>query len=123
MGILIPANYDLRKLTDKYEKRVVQILRDQLSDSWKIIPRLELATEKRSHEIDILIFHEKYGVIGIEVKGGQVSLQDGTWTAGKRTLEESPSVQSRNSCRALKKKLQKTFGKSINVMTLKKLTT
>ena len=115
MGILIPANYDLRKLTDKYEKRVVQILRDQLSDSWKIIPRLELATEKRSHEIDVLIFHEKYGVIGIEVKGGQVSLQDGIWTAGKRTLEESPSVQSRNSCRALKKKLQK------NVLSLRKI--
>lgn len=115
MGVLIPANYDLRKLTDKYEKRVVQILRDQLSDSWKIIPRLELATEKRSHEIDVLIFHEKYGVIGIEVKGGQVSLLDGTWTAGKRPLEESPSVQSRNSCRALKKKLQK------NVSSLSKI--
>ena len=116
MGVLIPANYDLRKLNNnRPEKRMVEILRDQLSDSWKIIPRVDLATAKRSHEIDVLIFHEKYGVIGIEVKGGQVSLQDGTWTAGKRALKESPSVQSRKSCRALKEKLQK------NVSSLRKI--
>ena len=110
MGILIPANFDLRIL-NRSEKRVVEILRDRLSDSWKIIPHLEFATKKRSYEIDVLIFHEKYGVIGIEVKGEQVSLQDGTWKAGKRVLDESPSVQSRKSCRALKKKSMRPFSK------------
>jgi hypothetical protein len=109
MGVLIPANYDLRNLDKSLpEKRVVQLLRDQLSDSWKIIHRLDLATEKRPYEIDVLIFHEKYGVIGIEVKGGQVSLQGGAWTAGKRILKEPPAVQSKNSCRALQKKLRET---------------
>ena len=110
MGVLIPADYDLRLLDKSLpEKRVVQLLRDQLSDSWKIIHRLDLLTEKRAYEIDIIIFHEKYGVIGIEVKGGQVSLQGGIWTAGKRILKEPPAVQSKNSCRALQSKLRETI--------------
>jgi hypothetical protein len=65
MGVLIPADYDLRILTNPAERRVVENLRDRLTHSWKIIPRLDVASAKRPHEVDVLIFHEKYGVIGI----------------------------------------------------------
>ena len=65
MGILIPADYDTRTIEDAKEQQVVENLRDRLSDSWYIIPRLDVANPQHPYEIDILIFHEGWGIAGI----------------------------------------------------------
>ena len=77
MGLLIPADYDTRLIDNVTERRVVENLRDRLSDSWYIISRLDIATAKRPFEVDVLIFHQDYGIAGIEVKGGRLRVDDG----------------------------------------------
>ncbi len=87
MGLLIPADYDTRLIDNVTERRVVENLRDRLSDSWYIIPRLDIATAKRPFEVDVLIFHQDYGIAGIEVKGGRLRVDDGEWYRGSDILE------------------------------------
>ena len=106
MGVLIPADFDLRILTNPAERRVVENLRDRLTHSWKIIPRLDVASAKRPHEVDVLIFHEKYGVIGIEVKGGQVTVKEGEWYVGKRRLDTPAPRQAQDACYALRDRVR-----------------
>ena len=107
MGLLIPADYDTRLIDNVTERRVVENLRDRLSDSWYIIPRLDIATAKRPFEVDVLILHQDYGIAGIEVKGGQLRVDDGEWYRGSDILEPSPPRQAQNACYELRKRLRK----------------
>ena len=106
MGVLIPADYDTRVIDDDTERQVVENLRDRLSDSWYIIPRLDVANPNRPYEIDILIFHEGWGIAGIEVKGGQLEVKDGEWYRGSNMLSPSPPRQAHNACYELRDKLR-----------------
>jgi hypothetical protein len=108
MGVLIPADFDVRVLEDATERRVVENLRDRLTHSWKIIPRLDVATAKRPYEVDVLIFHEKYGVIGIEVKSGQVTVREGEWYAGSRRLDVPAPRQAQDACYALRDRVRES---------------
>ena len=107
MGLLIPADYDTRLIDNVTERRVVENLRDRLSDSWYIIPRLDIATAKRPFEVDVLIFHQDYGIAGIEVKGGRLRVDDGEWYRGSDIIEPSPPRQAQNACYELRKRLRK----------------
>ena len=98
MGVLIPADFDTRTIPNITERRVVENLRDRLTDSWRIIPRVDIATPRRPYEVDVLIFHEKYGIAGIEVKGGQLRIEQGEWVQGSHRLDVSPPRQSQNAC-------------------------
>ena len=57
------------------EKTFVQVLADGLSDSWTIFTRQDLWTSRRAYEIDVLLMHEKYGFLSMEVKDGEVILK------------------------------------------------
>jgi hypothetical protein len=106
MGILIPADYDTRTIEDAKEQQVVENLRDRLSDSWYIIPRLDVANPQHPYEIDILIFHEGWGIAGIEVKGGRLEVKDGEWYRGPHMLSPSPPRQAQDACYELRDKLR-----------------
>ena len=108
MGVLIPEDYNIRIIPNSAERLVVQNLRDRLSDSWKIIPRLDVATVKRSYEVDVLIFHQQYGVIGIEVKGGQVSVREGEWYVGERRLDTPAPRQAQDACYKLRDRVRQS---------------
>ena len=78
MGYVHPNRSIIGKL-NKGEKAVVEVLADGLSDSWFIFTRQDLWTKKRPFEIDVLLMHEKYGFLAIEVKGGPVRIENGEW--------------------------------------------
>ena len=73
MGNLHPDRSIIDSLVGA-EKSIVRVLADGLSDSWFIYTRLDLWTPQRPYEIDVLVMHEKYGFLAMEVKGGPVRI-------------------------------------------------
>ncbi|MFM8857621.1 MAG: hypothetical protein ACKOI2_10555, partial [Actinomycetota bacterium] len=67
MGILVPEDYDLRKLKNDEERSVVVACRDQLTDGWFIIPSFGIRTRIDS-ELDVVLLHRDFGVFDLEVK-------------------------------------------------------
>ena len=106
MGVFIPADYDVNRIENVTEKRVAEVLRDRLSDSWHIIANLELSKQRRPYEIDILLLHQEYGLVALEVKGGPVEIRGGLWRRRDETFTPSPATQSRNAAYALRDALR-----------------
>lgn len=106
MGVFIPADYDVNRIQNVTEKRVAEALRDRLSDSWHIIANLELSKQRRPYEIDILLIHQEYGLVALEVKGGPVEIREGLWCRRDETFSPSPATQSKNSAYALRDALR-----------------
>ena len=78
MGFVHPDRSIIRSLKGA-ERMFVQVLADGLSDSWFIFTRQDLWTRGRPYEIDVLLMHEKYGFLAMEVKGGPVQIKEGEW--------------------------------------------
>lgn len=78
MGRLVPLDFPLAALDDS-ERRVVEILRDGLTDGWLILPDVPIQTH-RDHQLDIVLVHEDWGVVDVEVKGHRMQLRDGAYT-------------------------------------------
>ena len=78
MGYVHPDRSILKKLKGA-EKTFVQVLADGLSDAWFIFTRQDLWTKERPYEIDVLLMHEKYGFLAMEVKGGPIRIEKGEW--------------------------------------------
>lgn len=106
MGVLIPHDLATSTIPDETERRVVENFRDRLSDAWYIIPRLDVVTAKRPFEVDILLFHERDGIIGVEVKAGPFRIEQGIWKRRNEEFEVSPPRQSQNACYALRERLR-----------------
>jgi hypothetical protein len=105
MGIVHPDRSIIRSLKGA-ERSFVQVLADGLSDSWSIFTRQDLWTTQRPFEIDVLLMHEKYGFLAMEVKGGPVRIEQGEWYRGDHHFEPSPVRQSQNSAYKLRDHLQ-----------------
>ncbi len=108
MGVFIPVDYDISRIHNKTEERVAEALRDQLSDSWHIIPNLDIEKKNRPYEIDILLLHKEYGMVSLEVKGGPVEVRSGQWYRRGELFEVDPPKQSRNSTYALRNDLRES---------------
>ena len=104
MGRLIPEDLDVRTIDNAEERRVVETLRDGLTDSWLVLPNLRLATTYRDHELDVVLIHEEHGVFDLEVKGHRVEIRDGKWidVANGRPLAPQPFGQARTNAYALR---------------------
>jgi hypothetical protein len=105
MGIVHPDRSIFKSLKGA-EKAFVPVLADGLSDSWFIFTRQDLWTPQRPYEIDVLVMHEKYGFLAMEVKGGPVRIEQGEWYRGDHHFEPSPVRQSQNSAYKLRDHLQ-----------------
>ena len=92
MGIVHPDRSVIRSLKGA-EKMFVQVLADGLSDSWNVFTRQDLWTRQRPYEIDVLVMHEKFGFLAIEVKGGPVRIEEGEWYRGDHLFDASPIRQ------------------------------
>jgi hypothetical protein len=84
------------------ERTFVQVLADGLSDSWTIFTRQDLWTPRRAYEIDVLLMHEKYGFLSMEVKDGKVVLKEGEWYRNDVRFDPSPVRQAMNAMYALR---------------------
>ena len=99
------------------EKSIVRVLVDGLSDSWFIYTRLDLWTPQRPYEIDVLVMHEKYGFLAMEVKGGPVRIDEGEWYRRDHHFEPSPVRQAHNAAYKLRNHLRQNseYLKHINI--------
>ncbi|MGW9827166.1 nuclease-like protein/UvrD-like helicase family protein [Brevibacterium pityocampae] len=76
------------------EKVVLDHLRAQLPDNAVIIHGQRLTTPDADVEIDFLILWPGIGIVVLEVKGGQVRVQDGRWSTSGSPLRRSPLEQA-----------------------------
>ena len=106
MGLLVPEGIALDSIPPS-ERFVVRAFESNLKDSWLIIPRFGMTGVKRPHEIDVLLINERYGVLGVEVKGGPLEIRSGEWYRRGEHLEVSPPRQAQDAAYALRNRLRK----------------
>jgi hypothetical protein len=108
MGVVLPDNFDLRKLRNDAEREVVTAFRDRLSDGWYVIPSLGIHATY-DYELDVVLIHKDYGIIDIEVKGHRVHLDGGVWKDHQGALDPQPMDQARNNAYKLRRLLRDRF--------------
>lgn len=77
MVTLIPQHPDFNDSTA--EAAVWNALSEQLPDEATMVHGQRLTGDRKDVEIDILVLWPGSGIAVLEVKGGQVSVEDGTW--------------------------------------------
>src|SRR5699024_8499322 len=85
------------------EEKVVDLLRDQLSDDSLIVVGQRVSTYEKEHEVDILVAMPGAGIVAIEVKAGQIAIEDGLWVQGSGTKKVTidPVTQCRDALYAV----------------------
>ena len=107
MGLLIPPDLPFDGMTPS-ERQVVRAFQSTLSDSWLIIPRLDLINEQRPFEVDVLLINDLQGVVGIEVKGGPFTIRQGEWyRPGGRIQSPPPPRQAQAAAYELRDQLRR----------------
>ena len=107
MGYVHPDRSIIKELNDG-EQKVVRVLADGLSDSWFIFTRQDLWSAERTYEIDVLLMHEKYGFLALEVKGGPVRIANGEWDRGDERFRVSPVRQVHDAAFELRDQIRET---------------
>ena len=105
MGRLVPDDFPLSSLANDAERRVVEAFRDGLTDGWLILPDVGLRAG-RDHQLDIVLVHQDWGVVNIEVKGHRMRVRDGEWRVAGSRLEPQPMQQAKDNAFALRRTLQ-----------------
>ena len=110
MGRIHPDHSTVQKLKGA-ERVFAEILVEYLSDDWLIISQLDMISPGRPYEIDFLLVSPQYGLISIEVKGGEVDVKDGKWyrknSSGSETLfNPSPPRQAQDAAFELRDALR-----------------
>ncbi|MEV7396704.1 NERD domain-containing protein/DEAD/DEAH box helicase [Aeromicrobium sp. NPDC092404] len=67
------------KFASGAEQRVWTALRDQLGDNDLLIANQRFTDHARDYELDIAVVFDGLGVVVLEIKGGQVWVENGTW--------------------------------------------
>lgn len=83
---------------------------------WVYPARDDIDAPAREGEADFLVLHRKYGVLVLEVKGGEITLKDRAWYRHVRTgmkQIKDPVHQGRRTLWALKRRLELVCGKTI----------
>jgi len=107
MAWLVPEDFDLSALANDAERRVVTSLCDNLGTEWLVLPQVTTINSAWNAEIDVLLASTTKGVYLFEVKGGLISLRDGTWYAYGKRMSQNPFEQVTRAKHNLVKRLQK----------------
>ena len=102
MGTLIPEDYPLRELVNEAERRVVTAFRDGLNDGWLVIPDVALRERDRDYQLDVVLIHQAFGVVDIEIKGHAPEIRDGLWWAHGQRMQPQPIAQAQSNAYALR---------------------
>ncbi|MEA2906276.1 MAG: hypothetical protein QOI12_3663 [Alphaproteobacteria bacterium] len=83
---------------------------------WVYPARDDIDSPAREGEADFLILHRKYGVLILEVKGGEITVKNRTWhrrvKAGLKEIKD-PVRQARRTLWALKRRVELICGKAV----------
>ncbi len=103
MGVLVPEDFDLSSLVNEAERRVVEALRDGLTDGWLVLPHVPLSLTDRDREIDVVVVHSDFGVAALEVKGHRgIDVRSGVWHGPDLPMVPQPPTQARQNAYALR---------------------
>ena len=103
MARMIPPGY--ADDTSRGEKRVFDLLQnDPDTKDWVVLHSYGISRHKtkRSAEIDMVVLVPGLGVLCLEVKGTQVSRQEGIWDYGYKTSKEGPFRQASSAMHGLR---------------------
>jgi hypothetical protein len=88
---------------------------------WVFPARDDIDAPAREGEADFLVLHRQYGLLIIEVKGGEITLKGRTWyrhvQAGLKEIKD-PVRQARRTLWSLKKRLTLICGKAVADQTI-----
>ena len=118
MARMIPSRID-DSVMSSAERRVFNLLdTDPDTDGWTVLHSLGLARRRTGPygEIDFVVLIPGEGLLCLEVKGGRVSCENGTWRTMDRhgnvaALSKSPFMQARESMFALRDSIMDHFGR------------
>ncbi|MCB0964409.1 MAG: NERD domain-containing protein [Acidimicrobiales bacterium] len=102
MGVLVPEDFDLQELANDEERRVVEACVHGLSDGWLVLPDVGIKAGTRDHQLDVVLVHEDFGVLDLEVKGHRPEVRQGTWYAHGSTMNPQPPRQAHENAYALR---------------------
>ena len=97
------------RLANGAERRVYQLLIDQLEPGDLVIPGKRVTDHLKDHEVDFFVAIEGAGIVCLEVKGGEVWHDGETWWVKRRGHEHraDPVRQAREACYALRDFIEK----------------
>lgn len=117
VAILLPAEFDLTSLEDS-EQQVCNAFLNGLDDTWYVVPHVPITADGRDSEIDVVLVSAVHGVVCVEVKGGLVSVKNGTWYQYEREMKQSPVSQVMKAKHDLLKRCR-TVKIDVNVLPLR----
>lgn len=91
------------------EREVWQRLLKQGHDDWTVLANVRLTDEKKDHELDLIVLMPDVGVVVVEVKGGDLRVEDGDWVigSGKGRRVVHPVDQGRDGKYALRSYIER----------------
>ena len=105
MARCIPEQPDFTE-AHSAERAVWLALKDALPDDAVLAHSVQVRHGSAEHEIDLLVLWPGVGLAAIEVKGGAVSIENGTWYSsgkdGKHRLKQSPVAQCQGAGHAFR---------------------
>jgi hypothetical protein len=106
VGVLVPEDFEVAGLENEAERRVVDACVHGLSDGWLVLPNVVIKAGTRDHELDVVLVHETFGVLDLEVKGHRPELRQGVWFARGSRMEPQPPKQAHDNSYVLRDKLR-----------------
>jgi len=107
--------------TPQSERIVLHELSKALPDDFYIYHSLSFIEKKsgiKEGEADLVVFHRKYGLLILEVKGGRISVENGQWFSenryGKHAIK-NPFDQARKAKHALMDKIKKKYSGYVSI--------
>lgn len=112
MAHMYPSRLD-PNTSSPAEKRLFPIFREHLSDDFTVFHGPALQATRKSggiddREIDFLVAHATYGLLAVEVKGGQITIdgKNKQWLQNGKRLKKSPIQQVKTATYDFHKYLQ-----------------
>lgn len=106
MARMVPPAWEDRNGSTA-EALIYRKLRDETPEDWFAVHSVGLASHRTKPwaEIDFVVIGP-FGILCLEVKGGQVTVADGRWATNGSALKESPFAQAGSAAAALFREIE-----------------
>lgn len=103
MAQLFPTDFEITQL-EQSEQRVISAFLEQLDESWIVVPSIPITVDHADSEIDIALVSPDRGIVLVEVKGGLITIADGSWKSNNNKIK-NPAEQVKKAKYQLLKRL------------------